>query len=244
MNEPTMRGPTPRTLAQLEELVIERGRPLIVVDVDDCISIYIDHLNRYLAELGFDLRLTSYQLEGSIFPTGTADPLPFDDCIELLNRFFQVECRRQELMPGAAEALQSMAGDAQIVILTNAPHFAGDDRRANLAELGIPGPVVTNTGGKGRALAWLSARAGAPTAFIDDSVHQIESVARHAPHVLRLHFMGAQSVQRLFPDCADASAQVRNWQEAEAVLRRELPLPKSMTREAERIERTAFVRRS
>lgn len=225
MNDSTPRAPTPKTLAQLEQLVIERGRPLIVVDVDDCISIYIDHLDRYLAGLGFELRLKSYQLEGSIFPAGRDDPLPFDDCIELLNRFFRDECRHQELMPGAAEALQSLAEDAQIVILTNAPHFAGDDRRANLAGLDIPGPVATNTGGKGRALAWLSARAEAPTGFVDDSVYQIESVAKHAPHVLRLHFMGAESVQRLFPDCAEASAQVQSWQEAETVLRRRLPLP-------------------
>jgi len=227
MNDSALPAPTPKTLEQLESLVIERGRELIVVDVDDCISVYIDHLDRYLAGLGFDLRLTRYQLEGSIFPTGTDDPLPFDDCIELLNRFFHVECRHQELMPGADQALQSLAEDAQIVILTNAPHFAGDDRRANLAERGIPWPVVTNTGGKGRALAWLAARAEAPTAFIDDSVHQIESVARHAPHVLRLHYLGAESVQRLFSHCPDASAQVRDWWDAEAVLREMLPLPKA-----------------
>lgn len=224
MNDSTMHGPTPGTLAQLHKLEIERGRPLIVVDVDDCLAIYVDHLIRYMKRIGYELRLVSYQLEGSMFRIGSDDPLPFDDCIEILYRFFRDECLNQELMPGAAEALHSLARDAQIVILTNVPEFAGDHRRENLARSNIHWPVVVNTGGKGRAMAWLAAAAAAPTAFVDDSVQQIESVAKHAPEVVRLHFAGAASVRQLFPQCAAATCQVQNWEEAETVLRRELKL--------------------
>lgn len=214
----------PGTLSQLEALEIERGRPLVVVDVDDCLAVYVDHLARYMQGIGYDLRLESYQLEGSMFRTGSDDPLPFEDCIELIYRFFREECLAQQLMPGGAEALHSLAADAQIVILTNVPEFAGEHRRQNMAGHGIPWPVVVNTGGKGRAMAWLAEAAGAPTAFVDDSVRQIESVAKHAPDVVHLHFCGAETVRRLHPDCAAATCQVDDWREAEAVLRRELRL--------------------
>jgi hypothetical protein len=224
MNDSTEHGPIPGTLAQLERLEIQRGRPMIVVDVDDCLSVYVDHLSRFMAGIGYELRLESYELEGSMFLTGSDEPLPFDDCIDIIYRFFREECLNQQLMPGGTEALHSLARDAQIVILTNVPEFAGEHRRRNLEALGIPWPVVVNTGGKGRALSWLADSAGAPTAFVDDSVRQIESVARHAPHVVRLHFAGAETVRRLYPSCAGATCQVHDWNEAEAVLRRELGL--------------------
>lgn len=217
-------GLPPRTLEQLEALEIVRGRPLIAVDVDDCLAVFVEHLQRFIGTLGYEMRLERYELEGSMFPTGSEAALPFDECLGLINRFFEEECARQEAVPGGAEALRSLSADAQIVILTNVPAFAGETRRQNLAGLGMPWPVIVNTGGKGRAMAWLAGAADAPTAFVDDSVRQIESVARHAPDVIRLHFAGAESVRRLFPECAAATCQVHDWAEAERVLRAELRL--------------------
>jgi hypothetical protein len=217
-------GIAPRTLEQLEALDIARGRSLIAVDVDDCLAVFVDHLQRFVGTLGFEMRLERYELEGSMFPTGSDAPLSFEECIGLINRFFEEECARQAAVPGGAEALRSLSADAQIVILTNVPAFAGEARRQNLAALGMPWPVVVNAGGKGRAMAWLAEAAGAPAAFVDDSVRQIESVARHAPDVVRLHFAAAESVRRLFPDCAAATCQVRDWAVAERVLRAELGL--------------------
>jgi len=217
-------GIAPRTLEQLEALEIRPGRPLIAVDVDDCLAVFVEHLHRYIGTLGYEMRLERYELEGSMFPIGTETALPFEECIGLINRFFEEECARQEAVPGGAEALQSLSADAQIVILTNVPAFAAESRRQNLAGLGMSWPVVVNTGGKGRAMAWLAEAAEAPAAFVDDSVRQIESVARHAPSVVRLHFAGAESVRRLFPECAAATRQVHDWTEAERVLRQQLRL--------------------
>ena len=215
-------GIPPQTLAELEALEITRGRPLIAVDVDDCLAIFVDHLHEFVGTLGYEMRLERYELEGSMFPVGSDAALPFQECIGLIKRFFEQECVRQQAVPGGAEALQSLSLDAQIVILTNVPGFAGETRRQNLAGLGISWPVVVNTGGKGRAMAWLADAAGAPAAFVDDSVRQIESVAKHAPDVVRLHFAGAEFIRRLFPDCAAATRQVHDWGEAERVLRTEL----------------------
>jgi hypothetical protein len=221
--EPASRLP-PQTLAELEALEITRGRPLIAVDVDECLAVFVDHLHRFIGTLGYEMRLERYELEGSMFPIGSDTALPFDECVGLIHRFFQSECARQEAVAGGAEALHSLSADAQIVILTNVPGFAGEARRRNLAELGIPWPVVVNTGGKGRAMAWLAQAADAPTAFVDDSVRQIENVAKHAPDVVRLHFAGAEFIRRLFPECAAATRQVLDWNEAERVLRDELRL--------------------
>lgn len=212
------------TLAQLESLEIRRGRPLIAVDVDDCLAVFVDHLARHLGTQGVAMRLDRYELEGSMFRTGSDVPLPFEECIALINGFFTTECARQEAVPGGAEVLRRLSAHAQIVILTNVPSFAGEARRQNLAGHGIPWPVVVNTGGKGRAMAWLAAAAGAATAFVDDSVRQIENVAKHAPGVVRLHFAWADSIRRLFPECPAATHQVLDWQEAERVLRAELRL--------------------
>ena len=146
--------------------------------------------------------------------------MPFDECIGLINRFFEVETLRQEPVTGGVEALARMSEWAQIVILTNVPRHATEARRQNLDALGMPYPLVVNSGGKGRAMAWLAARADAACGFIDDSVKQIESVAKHAPDVCRVHFAAADFIARIFPECAFATEQARDWNGAEAVLKR------------------------
>ncbi|MEM1300232.1 MAG: hypothetical protein AAGH68_13245 [Pseudomonadota bacterium] len=214
----------PETRAQLNALDIEPGRPLIAVDADEVLVVFVDHLSRWMETIGFEMRLVRYQLEGSMFPKGSDQALPFDECIALINRFFAEQTLAQRAVPGAAEALARLAEDAQIVVLTNVPRGATEARRENLSALGIPYPVVVNSGGKGRAMAWLAAQAGAPTAFIDDSVKQIESVANRAPDVVRLHFAWADFIFRIYPECAEASCQVRDWDSAERELRSRLGL--------------------
>ena len=98
----------PQVLAELQALPLERGRPLLAVDADEVLVVFVDHLHRYIRTLGFEMRLVRYELEGSIFPIGSDDPIPFADCIDLINRFFGSETLTQEAVPGAAEALQSL----------------------------------------------------------------------------------------------------------------------------------------
>jgi len=210
------------TLAELNAVPITPGRPLVAVDVDDVLVDFVEHLGRYIRTLGFEMRMVTYQLEGSIFPVGGGAPLPFEDCIELINGFFRAETLSQEAIPGGADVLARLEEEAQIVILTNVPRHATKARRANLDGLGLSYPMVVNGGGKGGAMAWLAARAKAPAAFVDDSVKQIESVAKHAPDVVRLHFAGAEVIRRLFPGCAHATEQVYDWRGCETVLRSRL----------------------
>lgn len=218
-------GIAPETLEQLRAIDIVPGRPLIAVDADEVLVVFVDHLSRFLESIGYEMRLVRYQLEGSMFPKGSNDPLPFEECIGLINRFFDEKTLAQQAVPGAARTLARLAVDAQIVVLTNVPRAATEARRENLSGLGIPYPLVVNSGGKGRAMAWLAAKVAGPCAFIDDSVSQIESVAKHAPEVMRLHFAWADFIHRIYPACAHATVQVRDWSSAEAEVRAWLGLP-------------------
>ena len=209
----------PEVLAQLRALPIVAGRPLLAVDADEVLVYLAEHLARYLATIGFDMRLTQYQLEGSIFPAGCDVPVPFDDCLRLIDRFFDDETLNQVALPGAAAALARLSEQAQVVVLTNVPRHARDLRRRNLAALGMDYPMVENAGGKGRALRWMAARAGAPVAFIDDSLKQHESAARRAPEVTRIHFVGAGHLRRILPESPAAHHRVEGWEACEAVLR-------------------------
>ncbi|MEM9140842.1 MAG: hypothetical protein AAGB15_13535 [Pseudomonadota bacterium] len=212
-------GIGPDTLAQLREIPIEPGRPLIAVDVDEVLVVFVEHLDRYIRTLGYEMRLERYELEGSIFPIGTNDAVPFDGCIELINTYFANETLNQQAVPGGRAVLERLAEIAQIVILTNVPRHATAMRRQNLDGLGLTWPMAVNSGGKGRAMAWLAAKAGAPAAIVDDSSSQLESVAKHAPEVSRFHFAWAEHIARLYPDCAHATRQVYDWPGTEQAIR-------------------------
>ena len=209
----------PETLVQLRAVPIVAGRPLIAVDVDEVLVVFVEHLSRWMQGIGFEMRLLSYQLEGSMFPAGSDVPLPFGDCIAMIRRFFDEQVESQQAIPGGIEALGRLAGDAQIVILTNVPRHATEGRRKNLDALGVPFPLVVNQGGKGRAMAWLAHMAQAPCGFVDDSVTQIESVAKWVPDAVRVHFAWAEFINRVFPECEHATARVRSWDDAEQALR-------------------------
>lgn len=214
----------PRLLAELRAVPLSTGRPLVAVDADEVLVYLADHLARYLEGIGYRMRLAHYQLEGSIYPAGSDEPVAFEGCLELIDRFFEVETLNQQPVPGAAEALARLSAKAQVMVLTNVPGHAGELRRRNLAALGMGYPLVVNTGGKGRALGWLAARAEAPVVFIDDSPRQHESAARRAPEVTRIHFVGASHVRRILVDSPAAHHRVEDWAECERVARAALAL--------------------
>ena len=212
----------PQVMAQLRALPIEPGRPLLAVDADEVLVYLAEHLTRYLPTIGFRMLLTHYQLEGSIFPVDSDIPVGFNDCLRLIDRFFNDETLNQQALPGSVEALARLSKQAQIIVLTNVPRHARDLRRQNLAALGMDYPMVENAGGKGRALCWIAAQAAAPVMFIDDSPKQHESAARRAPEITRIHFVGATHLRLILPESPAAHHRVEDWQGCEALVQREL----------------------
>ncbi|MDH3668390.1 MAG: hypothetical protein OEN23_15795 [Paracoccaceae bacterium] len=211
-------GLDPDLMARLRAVAVTPGQPLIAVDADEVLVELSAHLRRWLPAIGYRLELTRYQLEGSIFPEGSDVPLPFDDCLVLIDRFFDSEVLHQRSLPGAPEALGRLSNDFQVVVLTNVPDHGGELRRQNLAGLGMGYPMVVNSGGKGRALAWLAAKAQAPAVFIDDSLKQHESAARRAPEVTRIHFVGASLLSRILPESPAVHHRVEGWEACEVLV--------------------------
>ncbi|MEL6765786.1 MAG: hypothetical protein AAFP17_01290 [Pseudomonadota bacterium] len=213
------------TMAELEAAKIAQGKPLLIVDCDEVIVEFAGHLGRWLPKLGYELRLEKYELEGAIFPEGEAHPVGFEAAINLINAFFEEETAHQAPIEGAVETLTRMAEAVQVVLLTNIPRHGRADRLINMQTIGLGAlPVVVNTGGKGRAIAWASAKAGATTVFVDDSPFQIASAARHAEHVGRLHFRGATGLGNVLPKAPEADAEPESWAACEEMLRQRFRL--------------------
>src|SRR3712207_9030943 len=110
----------------------------------------ISHFAEWVDEahdLSFDLYADSFQ---GALRDGEGQPLPEERIWPLLDSFFRTEMRRQNIVPGAAEALAAIGEEADIVILTNVgdEHEAG--RVEQLGRFDIRHRVLCNRGGKGR----------------------------------------------------------------------------------------------
>ena len=75
----------PETLAELEAAEVRRGIPVVAVDVDEVLVVFVEHLSQWMETQGYEMHLTRYELEGSMFRKGSGDPLPFEACIALMS---------------------------------------------------------------------------------------------------------------------------------------------------------------
>lgn len=201
-----------RVLAELEAAKIEPGRPLVAVDADEVLIHFAAHFKTYCEERGYGFALIEYRLDSALSkPDGAR--LSRDEISGLIWGFIEERTRRQPPIDGAAAALRSLSAEAQVVVLTNAPSKVRADRIANLAGHGMSYPVVMNEGGKGRALAWLSARARAPVVFVDDSVAQHGSAAKHAPQVMRFHMVAPEILRPIIGE-APGAIRTPSWLDA------------------------------
>jgi len=213
----SMSGEIPETVAdQLAALDLDPARPLLAVDVDEVIVGLAGHLAEYAAEQGFALRLTDYKLSGALWRVDETLASP-EEFAALFRGFFDANTRHQRMYPGAAEVLRALSDRVQVVILTNVPMYAREDRVFNLSGHGIDYPLVANTGPKGPALRWMAARAGR-TAFIDDSPSQLASAAADAPEVARIHFVGDDTLRGFLTDVEAAQHRAETWAEMHDVI--------------------------
>lgn len=203
---------------QMDAIPLAEGRPLLAVDADEVMVVFAEHLGRYMESVGWRLDLTDYRLDGAITEIATGRAAAREEGWALIEGFFRAETRRQQAVAGAPEGLAEIAAHMQVVVLTNAPRFAREDRIANLAGLGMEYPVIVNEGGKGRVLNALAERVRAPAVFIDDAPNQLESAARHAPDVRRLHFVGSDYVRRVATKAEAGHHHPESWEEIAALL--------------------------
>jgi hypothetical protein len=190
------------------------SRPLLITDCDEVLLHMVSHFADWVTEAhGMSFRLT----QGFRDALREADGRAVDEARmwQLLDGFFTSEMHRQNIVPGAAEALARIGETADIVILTN----IGDDYHAGRVEqlerFDIRHRVLCNRGGKGRPVLELIEEMRPSVAlFVDDLAIHHESVARHAPDVWRLHMIAEPRVAEHTPAASHAHARIDHWAEA------------------------------
>jgi hypothetical protein len=191
------------------------NRPLLITDCDEVLLHMIGHFAEWVDEahnLAFDIAAPGFR---DALRDRDGRPLPEERVWPLLDRFFDTEMHRQNLVPGAAEALAEIARVADVVILTNIGDEYEAGRVEQLERFDIRHRVLCNRGGKGRPVLELieEMRPGAAV-FVDDLAVHHESVAKHAPSVWRLHMIAEPRLAERTPPAPHAHARIDDWAEA------------------------------
>lgn len=202
---------------------LTNDRPVLVVDADEVLLRFVEHLEHFFQQQGFELRLKSFQLTGNIYDTATNQVASPKVVKDLIAAFFDQRVDTVPAVDGAADALRSLSRHYQIAVLTNVPHHCRDRRERALHDLGFEYPVISNAGEKGPAVHMLQSAARQPGVFVDDLPPQIASVASHAPSVHRIHFVADPRLAQMIDKAPDAHVRIDDWDLLRHHLQRNLP---------------------
>jgi hypothetical protein len=192
------------------------SRPLLISDCDEVLLHMIGHFADWVDD--------AHDMHFAIETPGFADairykesglPVPAERVWPLLDLFFDTEMHRQNVVPGAVEALARIGETADIVILTNLGDQYQASRVRQLEAFDIRHRVLCNRGGKGRPVnELLDELKPAVALFVDDLPIHHESVARHAPEVWRLHMVAEPRVAAHLPAAPHAHVRIDDWEAA------------------------------
>ncbi|MEI9932372.1 MAG: hypothetical protein WDM89_17985 [Rhizomicrobium sp.] len=196
-------------------------RPLIITDADEVLLRFVAGLDRFLAERGLFLDLTSYRLHGNIRRIDDRTQILDVEVTALLEEF-RGDLDWLEGVDGAHESLSALGDMANVVVLTNVSPAQATARLRNLRKLGLDLPIVANSGLKGPAVRDLANHARAPAFFIDDIPQQLASAADHAPDVALIHLVGDERLKPLLAPSPLAHHYAENWKSAESFIRERL----------------------
>jgi hypothetical protein len=194
-------------------------RPLLISDCDEVLLYMVAPFRDWLAEKeGVEFRMVGNNFANSMRWAESGELVGEKDIWRLLGGFFDTEMYRQKPIEGAIEGLNTIAENADVVILTNLTDARQQMRTEQLAEHGLNARVFTNQGPKGPALAKIIEEYQPEGAmFIDDLPQHHQSVSEIVPDVKRLHLCGEPMLAPLI-DCAHqaghAHARIDNWSEA------------------------------
>lgn len=196
---------------QIAALEIDPERPLVLSDADEVLVQFARPLETFLDEQGLYLELRSFRLAGNVKMKGTHEVISDQIVMALLAEFFASRVADFPAVPGAVEALAQLSRQAEVIVISNVPMGSRQARADSLHALGMPYPLVANEGEKGPAVREIIASHAAPVVFLDDLPQNIASVASHAAHVHRIHFIADPRLRPLLDPAADAHARIDEW---------------------------------
>jgi hypothetical protein len=191
------------------------SRPLLITDCDEVLLHMVIHFEEWVAEAhGMTFHIGAQGFRDAL-REGDGRAVDEARMWSLLDAFFTSEMHRQNIVPGAAEALQRIGEQADIVILTNIGDAYEAGRVEQLERFDIRHRVLCNRGGKGRpVLELIETMQPSATVFVDDLAVHHESVAKHAPGVWRLHMIAEPRVAQHTPPAEHAHARIDDWNSA------------------------------
>ena len=191
---------------------------LLICDCDEVLLHMVRHFGVWLRERhDIDFTANGGDFATSMKRRNGGPPPTREEMWGLLDQFFPAEMHRQTLVPHAREALAALSEIADVVILTNLGDHNRQPRIEQLLGHDMPYRVETNQGGKGDPVSRLVAEFGDPvTVFVDDLAVHHASVAKHAPHVHRLHMISEPDLAPNVPAAPDAHARIDDWRTAQA----------------------------
>lgn len=197
--------------AEIQQLKLDREAPLVVVDVDEVLAMFMRGFERFLGGHGLELRLDRFALFQNIYRPGDAEHLDVAAGRALFEKFFEADVEDIDPAPDAAEALAALAARSSIVVLTNAPPQGRLPRARWLVKHGFDYPMVVGSGLKGPAVAAMAQMTRGRAAFIDDLLPNLDSVALEAPDVARFQMVADERLRPLAFADPDRHRRIDEW---------------------------------
>ena len=200
------------TVPRLEALGLSTARPLVLVDVDEVLGLFMQGFGDFLVGRGLEMRIERFALFQNIYRPGATEHLDLALGRKLFDDFFGGHCHEIEPAPGAIAALTKLARSAEILILSNAPAEAERLRIQWLRKHGMDHPLILNSGPKGPIAAALTDQTRQRTAFVDDLLPNLDSVADHSPATATFQHV-ADLRLRPFAPVSDRHPRIDDWAE-------------------------------
>ena len=197
---------------RLEALGLSTDRPLVLVDVDEVLGLFMQGFGDFLVGRGLEMRIERFALFQNIYRPGATEHLDLVEGRRLFDDFFGGHCHEIEPAPGAIAALNRLAKSAEILILSNAPVEAERLRTEWLRKHGMDHPLILNSGPKGPIAAALVDQTPQRTAFVDDLLPNLDSVADHSPATATFQHV-ADLRLRPFAPLSDRHPRIDDWAE-------------------------------
>lgn len=190
----------------------------MIVDVDEVLGLFMKGFGGFLAERGYDFRIDRFALFQNIYPAGGSQHIDLETGRALFDDFFATHCAEIEPAPGAVAALGRLNRRAEILILSNAPPQAERLRGEWLKKHGLVHPLILNSGPKGPITAGLVAQTPQRTAFVDDLLPNLDSVAEHAPATATFQHVADERLRPLAPAAPERHPRIDDWAELAAAI--------------------------